>query len=261
LCSRSGRVTAQGQGLEEMIEKINQMPGVKCIMEKCDTSQEQQVIDALERTRKNVGPIKVIIHGAGVLADTILDFQNEETMNKSFNPKADGAWFLHKHSLNDDLTSFVCFSSVSSLMGNPGQVNYSSSNAYMDTLCRMRVHKGLPGIALMWPAVAEVGMAASGILKGVEFDENQQVKPDVVKTVMRLCCCNTYPLEPLVAVAPLGCFWPHNASMALLTEPLFNFYRDPKAFDAAVKQAESEDAYKGAVASVQGGVNPGAARK
>jgi len=260
LTSRSGKVTAQGQGLEERIEKIQQMPGVTLIMEKCDTSSEQQVVDALERTRKNVGPIKVIIHSAGVLADTILDFQNDETMNKSFNPKANGAWYLHNHTLDDDLTAFVCFSSVSSLHGNPGQANYSSANAYMDTLCRMRVFHGLPGIALMWPAVAEVGMAASGILAKVEYDEFTQVKPDVVKTVMRQCCCNQYPLEPLIAVCPLGTFWPNTPNMALLTEPLFTYYRNKKVFDEAVEQAENTESFQGVVAATQGAVNPNATK-
>lgn len=255
LCSRSGRVTATGQGLEERIETIRAIPGVELILEKCDTSNEQQVVDALERTRK-LGPLKVIIHAAGVLADTILDFQSEETMKKSFLPKADGAWYLHNHTLEDNLTAFVCFSSVSSLHGNPGQANYSSSNAYMDTLCRMRTHHGLPGIALMWPAVAEVGMAASGILANVAFDEMQQVKPDVVKTVMRQCCCNTYPLEPLIAVCPLGTFWPSSPNMALLTEPLFTWYRDQKVFQETTKAVESSETYQGVVAQTKGMVNP-----
>ena len=43
----------------------------------------------------------------------------------------------------------------------------------------MRVHHGLPGTALMWPAVAEVGMAAAGILSKLAFDENTQIRPDV----------------------------------------------------------------------------------
>jgi hypothetical protein len=252
LSSRSGRVTAQGQGLEERIEKIRSMPGVTLILEKCDTSDEQQVVDALERTRKNLGPIKVLIHTAGVLADGILDFMNEESMNKSFRPKADGAWYLHNHTLEDDLTAFVCFSSVSSLMGNPGQTNYSSANAYMDTLCRFRVHHGLPGIALMWPAVAEVGMAASGILAKLEFDETMQVKPDVVKTVMRHCCCNTYPMEPLVAVVPIGNIWPANPNMALLTEPLWTKYRNPKAYKEALNELEGSEDYEKTKAQAEG---------
>ena len=43
LTSRSGKVTAQGQGLEERIEAISKLPGVTIVMEKCDTSSEQQV--------------------------------------------------------------------------------------------------------------------------------------------------------------------------------------------------------------------------
>merc|ERR1719215_768322 len=157
-------------------------------------------------------------------------------MKKSFDPKADGAWFLHKHSLSDDLVAFVCFSSVSSLIGNPGQTNYSSSNAYMDTLCRMRCHQGRPGIALMWPAVAEVGMAAAGILAKQAFDENMQIKPDCVMATMRYCCCQTYPFEPLLAAVPLGNIWPMIPAMHSWTEKLYEKGR--KYFDEKDKASK-----------------------
>lgn len=202
LGSRSGK-PREGQGLEARIEQM-QATGVNIVNMKCDTSSEDAVRNCLEETRRNIGPIKAVVHAAGVLADQLLDFQTEGTMRTSFEPKANGAWYLHKHTLQDDIKAFICFSSVSSLMGNPGQANYSSSNAYMDGLCDWRVQQGLPGMAFMWPAVFEVGMAAAGIIKGMEWDENNFVGPGHVKQCMTRCINAETPLESLVAVLPIG---------------------------------------------------------
>jgi hypothetical protein len=234
LCSRKG-VLADQPGLQEMVNECQAMPGVSVLMEKCDTSSEADVINALERTRKSVGPIKIIVHAAGVLNDQIIDVQTKETMEFSFLPKADGAWYLHKHTLDDPVEAFVCFSSVSSLLGNPGQFNYASANAYMDTLCRYRCHNGMPGCALMWPAVFGIGMAASSILKGQAYNEIEQVNSDVVQAVMRQVCCQQFPLEPLVAVCPMSVLYPLFPSQILALEPLYTKYKDQKAFDAAMK--------------------------
>ena len=77
--------------------------------------------------------------------------------------KADGAWFLHKHSKDKDkeLAGFILYSSVASLFGNIGQANYSAANAYLDELARWRVGRRLPGVSIQWPAVSGVGMAAA----------------------------------------------------------------------------------------------------
>lgn len=248
LCSRKG-VLADQPGLKEMIGEIEAMPGVIVLMEKCDTSSETDVIAALERTRKNVGPLKIIVHAAGVLNDQIIDFQTSATMEFSFLPKSDGAWFLHKHSLNDPIESFVCFSSVSSLLGNPGQFNYASANAYMDTLCRWRCHHGLPACALMWPAVFGIGMAAATILKGAEYNEVEQVNSDVVEAVMRQVCCQQFPLEPLVAVCPMAILYPSFPAQSLALEPLYTKYKDQQAFDAAMKSLAESGQEKAVVKS------------
>mmetsp|Transcript_154832 Transcript_154832/g.288666 ORF Transcript_154832/g.288666 Transcript_154832/m.288666 type:complete len:1556 (-) Transcript_154832:81-4748(-) len=235
LGSRSGK-PREGQGLEERIAKM-QAAGVNIVNMKCDTSNEQAVIDCLQETRTNIGPIKAIVHAAGVLADQLLDFQTEGTMRTSFEPKSNGAWYLHKHTVGvDDIKAFICFSSVSSLQGNPGQANYSSSNAYMDGLCDWRVQQGLPGMAFMWPAVYEVGMAAAGVIKGMDWDENQFVGPSHVKQCMTRCINTESPYESLVAVLPLGNIWmpPEGyaamPSMLWFSDRLFNGMKPDKPY-------------------------------
>ena len=72
-------------------------------------------------------------------------------------PKVDGAWNLHTQSLNRDLDFFVLFSSVVSLVGNPGQGNYVAANLFLDTLAYHRRSLGLPAITINWGHLTEVG--------------------------------------------------------------------------------------------------------
>ena len=126
-----------------------------------------------------------MVHAAGVLSDKILAEQGSESMRQVWAPKADGAWFLHKHTVKQDrvLRAFVLYASVASAFGNMGQANYSAANSYLDELARWRVTQGHPGISVQWPAVMGVGMAAA-MNERVLIDESMSVNAEVVKWVV-----------------------------------------------------------------------------
>lgn len=75
-------------------------------------------------------------------------------------PKIIGTWHLHQHTQNLNLDHFVCFSSMASLLGSPGQGNYAAANAFMDALMQHRRAQGLPGLSINWGPWGQVGMAA-----------------------------------------------------------------------------------------------------
>lgn len=60
--------------------------------------------------------------------------------------------------LSPELDYFVVFSSVSCGRGNPGQSNYGLANSAMERIVEQRQADGLPGLAVQWGAIGEVGL-------------------------------------------------------------------------------------------------------
>ena len=125
-----------------------------------DVSQKSAVEELMQKFGKEWPELKGIIHAAGVLDDGIISSQDWSRFVRVLAPKVQGSWNLHEASLNKPLDFFVLFSSVASSIGSPGQINYSSANAYMDALAYFRQEKGLPALSINWGPWAEVGLAS-----------------------------------------------------------------------------------------------------
>jgi fatty acid synthase len=102
------------------------------------------------------------VHCLQVLRDAILENQTEADFVTSAGPKAVATHHLDKLSRHmcPHLRHFVVFSSVLCGRGNAGQTNYGMSNSIMERICEARVRDGLPGLALQWGAVGNVGIMA-----------------------------------------------------------------------------------------------------
>ncbi len=115
---------------------------------------------ALDQVRKDLGPIRGVVHAAGVLADGPLLEMGEDEIREVLAPKVAGAWNLAQATADDDLDQFVLFSSAASLIGSPGQANYCAANAFLDALALRRRREGAPATVVNWGPWAEAGMAA-----------------------------------------------------------------------------------------------------
>ena len=67
-----------------------------------------------------------------------------------FDPKAQGAWNLHEATVaaGADLDFFLMLSSISSVLGLYGQVNYAAANFFQDSLAQYRRQQGLPATSI-----------------------------------------------------------------------------------------------------------------
>jgi myxalamid-type polyketide synthase MxaB len=122
-------------------------------------------------------PLGGVIHAAGVLADAPLIKQTWESVDKVLGPKVYGTWHLHDATRSvPSLKFFITYSSISSVLGAPGQGNYAAGNHFMDLLMHWRVAHGLPGFSANWGPWAEVGMAATLNAQQIKSIEERGIK-------------------------------------------------------------------------------------
>ncbi len=142
--------------------KAIEAKGTKVTTIKADSGDQAAVQSMFETVAANSLPLAGVIHAAGVLADAFVVNQDMAGFEKVMGPKLAGAWYLHQATMGMNLDMFVLFSSLSSMLGAPGQANYAAANAFLDGLAALRRAQGMSGIAINWGPWAEVGMAATG---------------------------------------------------------------------------------------------------
>jgi amino acid adenylation domain-containing protein len=140
--------------------KAQKDPGLPFASYCCDVNDNTRVREVLAEIRRDLGPISGVIHAAGVAGDGFLLTKKQETYGEVLAPKVTGTWNLHEATLHDDLDFFVLASSRTSLVGAPGQSDYTAANAYLNAFALYRRAHGLPALAICWNAWAKVGMAA-----------------------------------------------------------------------------------------------------
>ncbi|OBJ89050.1 polyketide synthase [Mycobacterium gordonae] len=151
-----------------------------------DVGDESQVAELLQRIRAELPPLAGVAHLAGLLDDALLPQQSLERFRTTLAPKAFAAWHLHRLTENDDLEFFIMYSSISGVLGSPGQANYAAANALLDGLVADRNAKGLAATSVNWGPWAKGGMAASHAAR------------------VNLGAQGLIPLEPTAALSALG---------------------------------------------------------
>ncbi len=129
-----------------------------------DVGKKEDVVKALEDIKKTLGPLAGVFHCAGVLKDKVIIQKKQDEIKEVFRPKVHGLWNLDEAVGSEKLDFFVAFSSLSAVLGNLGQADYASANAFMDSfaeLRRLRVEKGErfgKTMTVNWPLWSAGGM-------------------------------------------------------------------------------------------------------
>lgn len=155
LIGRSAPEGAAAETVNDLRER-----GVNTVIAQADCSDRAQMEDVLSRVSSDMPPLHGVVHAAGVLDDDPIASQDWKRFRKVLEPKVDGAWNLHLLTKDQPLDFFVTFSSVSSLLGSPGQANYAAANAFLDALAHYRHRQDRPSLSINWGPWANSGMAA-----------------------------------------------------------------------------------------------------
>ncbi|XP_010765922.1 lovastatin diketide synthase LovF-like [Notothenia coriiceps] len=134
------------------MEVLQRRYGVTVMNVQCDVSVSTQVLHAISmiKQRFHSCPIKGVFHSAAVLHDALIENLDESLFRKVLQPKVCGALNLHYATLHNKLDFFVCYSSISSFIGNASQCNYAAANSFLDSFCHYRRNLGLAGQSINW---------------------------------------------------------------------------------------------------------------
>lgn len=152
----------------------------------CDVSDADSVRSVKNSLEKeNIG-IRGVFHLAGIIKDNYVRTDTWDNFETVVSTKAKGAILLDEFFVDDNTDWFVCFSSVSGILGNPAQANYATANGFLDgyVVRRNRETESNKYISVNWPLWKHGGM---------ESDQNTLNK-------MR----NKYYIQPIDSSDALG---------------------------------------------------------
>ena len=168
--------------------------GVSVITIAADVANPKALATALRSLKKSGPPLRGVFHAAMVLEDRTVAEMTRVDLEKVLAPKVRGAWNLHEQTLGMSLDCFVLFSSISAIVGAPGQANYAAANAFLDALAHDRRAKGLSGLSINWGQIADVGTVAARAEVG-RYLTGIGVRPissgDALEMLARLIAANT----------------------------------------------------------------------
>lgn len=138
--------------MQKEIEELQKRYDIELLNLQCDVSMSVKVGDAISKTQQKFPscPVKGVFHSAVVLHDSLIESLDKSLFQKVLRPKVCGVLNLHYATLHYKLDHFVCYSSVSSFIGNSSQCNYAAANSFLDTFCQYRRNLGLVGQSINW---------------------------------------------------------------------------------------------------------------
>jgi acyl transferase domain-containing protein/NAD(P)-dependent dehydrogenase (short-subunit alcohol dehydrogenase family) len=127
----------------------------------CDVSDAAALKKTIEDIRKESGPIRGVLHGAGVESAARFERKEMESVRATIAGKVFGAVHLMTLTREDPLEVFIAFGSVSGRFGGHGQTDYSLASDMLAKLVqRFRMERpDCASVAFHWPAWDEIGMA------------------------------------------------------------------------------------------------------
>ena len=117
-----------------------------------DVRDATAVRDALAAIREEYGPVRILVHGAGMLADQHILDKTAESFQKVYQPKVAGLRNLLEAVDRDALRALVLFSSSTARYGRVGQVDYAIANEVLNKVAQQEARR-LPGcrvLSLNW---------------------------------------------------------------------------------------------------------------
>ena len=151
--------------------------GVKAIAYRCDVADFAAVKDTVNQVKKDFGSVDILVNNAGVTQDGLLAMMKEEAFDRVLDVDLKGAFNFIRHCtgifLRKKAGAIINVASVSGLIGNAGQANYSAAKAGLIGLTKSVARE-----------LGSRGITSNAVAPGFIHTEMTDVLPDDVKKAM-----------------------------------------------------------------------------
>ncbi|RKH68635.1 SDR family NAD(P)-dependent oxidoreductase [Corallococcus llansteffanensis] len=161
LCGRSELGPDDARALDELRASLRE-GSIRYHVADCADARAVRAM--LDRTLEEHGALDGVIHSAGVTRDHTLFLGTAEDTAAVLRPKVTGALVLDEVTRDCALDFFMTFSSLSAVLGNPGQADYAAANAFLQVHAERRRALERTGarsgatLTVHWPYWADGGM-------------------------------------------------------------------------------------------------------
>ncbi len=144
------RRIAAAREVRDTLRRVEEAGG-RAIYRALDVRDPTAVQELLREARQQ-GPVRGLVHGAGVLADRLIEDKTTEQFNDVYLTKVDGLQALLDATREDDLSVVAFFSSSTARYGRKGQVDYAAANEVLNKQAHIEAHRrpGCRVVSINW---------------------------------------------------------------------------------------------------------------
>jgi 3-oxoacyl-[acyl-carrier protein] reductase len=143
-----------------------------------DIGDGKQLAAAIEETVEKFGKVDILVNNAGITRDTLLISMDDEQFDEVINVNLRSAFVAMKtaakHMLRQRSGRIINITSVSGIMGNAGQCNYSAAKAGLIGLTKSAAKE-----------LAKRGITVNGVAPGFIATDMTDILPDKVKEIVK----------------------------------------------------------------------------
>ncbi len=164
------RETRAGREVRSNLERLRST-GAAVFYRAADLRDEGQARSLIESIRREHGPIRALVHGAGVLADKLIVEKTAEQAEGVFAAKLSSLRHLLRALGPEELRALALFSSTTARYGRVGQSDYAMANESLNKIARQHAaaRPGCRAVSINWGPWAG-GMVTEGLQKIFEAE-------------------------------------------------------------------------------------------
>ncbi|MEU4118301.1 type I polyketide synthase [Kitasatospora sp. NPDC028055] len=164
----AGALTEGQRAAVDAVRRI-EATGCRVLPLAADVADRASLTAAVEQARSALGPIRGVIHAAGLAGGGMLAVKDAGAAEQVLRPKVNGTLLLDEV-LGDEPRTFVLYSSVAAVTGQFGLSDYGAANAFLDAFAHDRSRRR-PGrtLSVNWPSWDGAGMAVEAAARHSRF--------------------------------------------------------------------------------------------